>query len=144
VDQAAPTRAARLKWVVVVDGTVGAGRALNAAICVAASTAVEVRGLLGSDASDADGQSHPGLPWAGCTVLTANRETMIRIRARAHDRSDIFVADMPEAAQATRVYDEYLSVLASTPAADITPLALSLVGPRNAIDRLVGSLPLMA
>ena len=143
VDQSAPTRSARLKWVVVVDGSIAGGRAMNAAICVAAATAVEVRGLLGARATDGDGQTHAGLPWAGCTVLTADSETLIRIRAKANERPDIFVADMPEAAQATRVYDEYLAAVASNPAAEIAPLALSLVGPRSRVDRIVGSLPLL-
>src|SRR3954466_2327791 len=95
VDQSAPTRSARLKWVVVVDGSVARGRAMNAAICVAAATAVEGRGLLGGSATDGDGQRHPGLPWAGCTVLVADGETLIRIRAQANERPDIYVADMP-------------------------------------------------
>jgi hypothetical protein len=34
----APTRAARLKWVIVVDGALPPGRAANAAICTAAAT----------------------------------------------------------------------------------------------------------
>jgi len=144
VDQSAPTRSARLKWVVVVDGTVARGRAMNAAICVAAATAVDVRGLLGGPAIDGDGQSHPGLPWAGCTVLAADGEALKGILAKAKERQDIYVADMPEAAQATRVYDEYLAVMASLPAAEIAPLAVSMVGPRNRIDRIVGRLSLLA
>ncbi len=117
---------------------------MNAAICVAAATAVDVQRLLGGAATDGDGQSHPGLPWAGCTVLAADRETLKGIMAKAKDRPDVYVADMPEAAQATRVYDEYLAVMASTPAVDIAPLAVSMVGPRNRIDRIVGRLPLLS
>jgi len=143
VDTSAPTRSARLKWVVVVDGTIPGGRATNAAICVAAATAVDVRGLLGGSAADGDGQSHPGLPWAGCTVLVADGETLRGISAKARERPDIYVADMPEAAQATRVYDEYLGVMASTPAVEVAPLAVSIVGPRNRVDRIVGRLPLL-
>ena len=144
VDTSAPTRSARLKWVVVVDATVPGGRAMNAAICVAAATAADVRGLLGSPATDGDGESHPGLPWAGCTVLVADGETLKDIRAKANERPDIYVADMPEAAQATRVYDEYLAVMASTPAVEVAPLAVSIVGPRNRVDRIVGRLSLLA
>jgi hypothetical protein len=47
---AEPTRSARLKWVVVVDEALPAGRATNAAICVAAATTAEVGGLIGPDA----------------------------------------------------------------------------------------------
>ena len=37
VDTASPTRAARLKWVVVVDEALPPGRAVNAAVCAAAA-----------------------------------------------------------------------------------------------------------
>jgi hypothetical protein len=144
IDLSTPTRNARLKWVVVVDGTLPAGRAANAAICTAAATSRAVGGLLGEDAEDADGNIHPGLPWAGCTVLSADPATLRTIRARAAARADFFVADMPAAAQETRVYTEYLSAVGSAPEADLGYYAVSIVGPRNPLDKIVGKLPLLA
>ncbi|MBM2622182.1 DUF2000 domain-containing protein [Actinoplanes sp. LDG1-06] len=143
IDPDAPTRSARLKWVVVVDADLPAGRAANAAICTAAATSQAVNGLLGDDAVDADGNRHPGLPWAGCTVLAADTETLRKIRARAAARPDFFVADMPAAAQHTRVYREYLDTVAATEAEKIDYYAVSVVGPRNPVDKLVGRLPLL-
>jgi len=143
IDVTAPTRSARLKWVVVVDESLPAGRAVNAALCVGAATATAVNGLLGPSAADATGSPHPGLPWAGCTVLGADRETLRAIRARASGREDTFVADMPAAAQATRVYSEYLDAVAATESDDLEYLAVSLVGPKNRIDKMVGRLPLL-
>ncbi|MDY7084606.1 MAG: DUF2000 domain-containing protein [Actinomycetota bacterium] len=143
IDQSAPTRAARLKWVVVVDADLPPGRAANAAICTAAATARAVEGLLGDDAVDADGNAHPGLPWAGCTVLAAGSETLRTIRAKAAARADFFVADMPAAAQHTRVYSEYLDAVSTTEADKIDYYAVSVVGPRNPVDKIVGKLPLL-
>jgi hypothetical protein len=143
IDTASPTRSARLKWVVVVDESLPGGRAVNAAVCVAAATSTAVAGLLGPDAGDASGSVHPGLPWAGCTVVAASPEQLRAIRAKAAGSADVFVADMPAAAQSTRVYDEYLSNVAGTPSDDLDLLALSIVGPRNRVDRLVGRLPLL-
>jgi hypothetical protein len=144
IDQSAPTRAARLKWVVVVDGTLPPGRAANAAICTAAATSKAVAGLLGDDAIDADGGAHPGLPWAGCTVLAADADTLRAIQAKATARPDFFVADMPAVAQQTRVYTEYLAAVGAAPAGDLDYYAISIVGPRNPVDKLVGKLPLLA
>lgn len=144
IDLSVPTRRARLKWVVVVDSALPPGRAANAAICTAAATAQSVGGLLGTDAVDADGNNHPGLPWAGCSVLTADRETLRVIRAKAAARPDFFVADMPSAAQETRVYTEYLETIGGAAEADLAYYAVSLVGPRNPLDKIVGKLPLMA
>ncbi len=143
IDPSAPTRAARLKWVVVVDAALPPGRAVNAAVCTAAATENAVTGLLGDAAVDADGNAHPGLPWAGCTVLTADAATLRVIRTKAAGRPDIFVADMPAAAQGTRVYTEYLGVVGDTKADDLDYYAVSLVGPRNPVDKIVGKLPLM-
>jgi hypothetical protein len=137
------TRSARLKWVVVVDEELPAGRAANAAICVAATTSTAVGGLLGPEAKDASGGVHAGLPWAGCTVLGASVAQLSAIRAKAADSLGVFVADMPAAAQSTRVYDEYLRQVGETDAGDIEYHAISLVGPRNRIDKLVHRLGLL-
>ena len=136
-----PTRAARLKWVVVVDAALPPGRAANAAICVSAATSAGVDGLLGPAARDAVGSEHPGLPWAGCSVLSASADQLAQIRAKAAASLGVFVADMPAAAQHTRVYDEYLAEVATT--GTPTYYAVSIVGPRNRVDKIVGKLPLL-
>ena len=115
---AEPTRAARLKWVVVVDSALPSGLAVNAAVCVAAATQANVTGLLGPDAVGPDGRAHPGLPWAGCSVLGADAVALAALRQKAVDSDGVFVADMPEAAQLTRVYDEYRDTVAATPASN--------------------------
>lgn len=143
IDPSALTRAARLKWVVVVDAALPPGRAANAAICAAAATSTAVAGLLGDDAVDADGNAHPGLPWAGCTVLAADADVLRTIRAKAAARPDFFVADMPAAAQQTRVYTEYLAAVRQTAADGLDYFAVSIVGPRNPVDKIVGKLPLL-
>lgn len=144
IDTAAPTRAARLKWVLVVNGALPVGLAANAAACTAAATAPHIAGLLGEDAVDASGAAHPGLPWAGCSVLQASAAELSAIRGRAAAASDsVYLADMPAAAQLTRVYDEYRQTMATTPAEDVEYYAVSIVGPRNRVDKIVGRLPLL-
>lgn len=143
IDTASPTRSARLKWVVIVDEALPSGRAVNAAICVAAATGRAVEGLLGPDAVDADGTPHPGLPWAGCTVLGASTAQLRSIRAKAASSEGVFVVDMPAEAQLTRVYDEYLGAVAGKIGDALEYHAVGIVGPRNRIDRIAGRLPLL-
>jgi hypothetical protein len=138
-----PTRSARLKWVVIIDEALPPGRAVNAAVCVASATGPAVTGLLGPDAVDAAGLVHPGLPWIGCTILSASGEQLRELRARATESLGIFVADMPADAQETRVYDEYLARMTTRSANEIAYYAVGLVGPRNRIDKLVKRLPLL-
>ncbi|KIH98957.1 hypothetical protein LP52_10910 [Streptomonospora alba] len=139
-----PTRAARLKWVVVVEEGTPPGRAVNAAVCVAAATSQAVVGLVGPDAEDADGSVHPGLPWAGCTILSATAEQLAALRSRAAASDGVHIADMPAAAQQTRVYDAYLERVATTPGAELGYSALSLVGPRNRVSKMVRGLSLLS
>jgi hypothetical protein len=138
-----PTRTARLTWVIVVDDSVSAGPGTNAAACVAAATAANVSGLLGPDAWDQAGTRHPGLPWAGCSVLAASAEQLRSIRERATAAEDVHVSDMPREAQLTRVYEDYRSALADIAPDAVDYIAVSLVGPRNRIDKLVRRLPLL-
>lgn len=138
-----PTRSARLKWVVVVDDALPAGRAVNAAVCVAAATATRVARLLGPDATDAGGSVHPGLPWAGCSVLAAPTGQLGAVRARALASLGVDVVDMPVPAQANRVYGDYLGEVAAADGEALGYLAVSIVGPRNRVDRIVGKLPLL-
>ncbi|MFG2171416.1 DUF2000 domain-containing protein [Streptomyces niveus] len=137
------TREAPLKWVVVIDAELPAGRAVNAAACMAAAVGRALPGLLGDDGRDASGHLHPGLPWAGCSVLAADTATLHALREKAAAKEDVFVADMPEPAQTSRIYDEYLGLLAGTKHEDLTYHAVALVGPRNRISKLVGKLPLL-
>jgi Protein of unknown function (DUF2000) len=93
----------------------------------------------GPDAADV---WHPGLPWAGCSILAADPARLAAIRQQAIDRQ-LLAADMPAAAQATRVYDDYLRELAKTHPDDLAVLAVSLIGPRNQVAKLVRHLELL-
>jgi hypothetical protein len=137
-----PTRSARLKWVIVADETAPAGPMVNAVACIAASTGATVTGLIGPGGHDASGVHHPGLPWAGCTVLTAAPAALAEIRRKAA-ADGMVVVDMPRSAQTNRVYDGYLADLGSTKPDDLAPAAVSIIGPRNRISRLVRNLSLM-
>ena len=138
-----PTRSSRLRWVLVVDADLPAGVAVNAAVCTAAQVGSAVAGLLGPGGPDADGGFHPGLPWAGCTVLSASAEQLGEISRRAAAALGVWACGMPASAQTNRVYAEYLQELAGTPADGLALRALSLIGPRNRIDKLVGKLSLL-
>jgi hypothetical protein len=55
----------------------------------------------------------------------------------------VLVVDMPTAAQAHRVYDDYLAELARTDPGDLAVCAFSLVGPRNRVDKITKKLALL-
>lgn len=76
-------------------------------------------------------------------MLAADAATVRELREKAVGKEGFFVADMPEAAQTSRVYDAYLDQLAGTKREDLTYLAVSFVGPRNQVGKLVGRLALL-
>ena len=77
-------------------------------------------------------------------MLGAPVARLTEIRTRAADSLGVFVADMPVQGQATRVYDEYLRQVGETVGTELAYHAVSLVGPRNRIDKLVHRLGLLA
>ena len=138
-----PTRSAKFKWAIVVDTGVPAGRMVNAVACVAAATGAFVDGLIASGGPDASGRAHPGLPWAGCTILGGASGEVAAARARAASSEGVLLVDMPAAAQAHRVYDHYLAELASTAPEDRGVGAFSVIGPRNRVDKITRKLALL-
>lgn len=138
-----PTRSAKYKWVIVVDTSVAAGRMVNAVACVAAATGAAVGGLIAHGGPDASGHGHPGLPWAGCTILGGTAGEVAAVRLRAASCADMLLVDMPAAAQAHRVYDDYLAELARTDPAELAVCAFSVVGPRNRVDKITKKLALL-
>lgn len=144
IDQGASTRDARLKWVIVADVGQQEGRRANAIACIAAAFGARVPGLLGTDGSDADEVVHAGLPWAGCSLLGATGEQLVALRAKAAIQDEeVLLIGMPAAAQESRVYDEYLGTLTTTSSADLRELAIGLLGPRKAVERLTRKLRLL-
>ncbi|SDH29257.1 Protein of unknown function [Sinosporangium album] len=138
-----PTRQAKLKWVIVVDESLSTGLVVNAAVCMAAAVGHAIPGVLGPEGKDASGSVHVGLPWAGCSILASDAETIHKLRSKAAEKDGLLVVDMPLPAQTSRVYDEYLGTLAETPADEVVYYAVSIIGPRNKVDKLVGKLPLL-
>lgn len=138
-----PTRSLKLRWAVVVDRSLPAGLAANAAACMAAAVGKAAPGLVGPDAEDGSGLVHSGLPWTGCLILAADTEQLQALRARAARAEGVLTVDMPRAAQASSAYTDYLAELARTGHEEMRYLAVSVVGPRNRVSKLVGGLPLL-
>jgi hypothetical protein len=138
-----PTRSAKYKWVIVVDTALEPGAMVNAVACIAATTGALVGGLIARGGPDASGHVHPGLPWAGCSILGGSADDLAAARVRAAGSDGVLVVDMPSAAQTHRIYDDYLDELARTAPGDLGLCAFSIVGPRNRIDKLTKRLSLL-
>jgi hypothetical protein len=138
-----PTRDVPIKWVTLVDAELNRGLVVNAAACTAAAVGRAIPAVIGPGGEDAVGTYHPGLAWIGCSVLAGTATSLKEIRAKAITKQSVLVVDMVAIAQQVRVYDGYLERLAKADEPDLNYLAVSLVGPRNVVDKLVGGLSLL-
>lgn len=87
--------------------------------------------------------STPVSPWAGWSILATDTDTLSTWRQAAAGEDLLRIVDMPEVAQTSRIYDEYLDQLADRKQEDLACSATSLIGPRSKIDKLVHKLSLL-
>lgn len=97
--------------------------------------------LVGAATPAQDGVTLPGITSVALPVLGAP----------AHDLPELFLAaeDLPirlaymRSAFEARDYADYIARIAAAPLADHVPQAILLGGPRKAVDRICGRLPLL-
>lgn len=128
---------------VVVDESLPPGLAANATGILALTLGATVAGLTGPALVDADGTAHPGLIPQGIPVLRGHADRLSELRAGAAACDELGVIDLPTDCQRTTDYDEVRRRVAGTPAAELRYLAVLLYGPRRAVSRLTGALPLL-
>jgi hypothetical protein len=131
-----------LRCVIVIDESLPAGLAANAAAMVAVTVGATVDGLPGADLVDADGNVHPGLVAAGIPILAASRAELSDLRPRAV-AAGVGVVDFPAFGQQTTDYGAVIERVGATPASELEYLGIALHGPGRAFRRLTGSLRLL-
>lgn len=97
--------------------------------------------LVGGDAQTADQTKLPGITTVPVPVLSADRAQLAELFARAGDLD--LVVPFGEAALTTKNYDDYQSKLSALSDADQGIVGLLLMGPKKAVNKLVGQLPLL-
>lgn len=132
-----------MRCAIVIDRTLPPGRAANAAAVIALTMGMRHPNLPGPDLVDADGRSHPGLIPIGIAVLGAEPDALPALRDKAAV-AGLAVVDFPVQGQETTDYALFRARVAETPAAALRYLGVGLYGPRKAIGKLVGKLPLLA
>jgi hypothetical protein len=136
------TAEAPARCVIVLDQELPAGLAANAAAVLALTLGARAPGLRGGDVADADGATHPGLIDRGLPILKAPAAVLGALRARAVE-TDVEVIAFPRFGQETTDYEAFRQRVAQTPTAELEYLGLLFSGPKRAVDKLTGSLPLL-
>ena len=134
-----------LKCAVVMDAELPIGVAANIAAIMGVSLGKRFPGIVGADVYDAEGDRHAGIVEVPIPVLKATGRDLrdFRTRASSIDEDELAVVDFTDVAQGCKEYDEYIAKMGVAKDAEIAYLGLLLVGKKKAVNKLVGSLPLL-
>ncbi|WP_293911901.1 DUF2000 domain-containing protein [Deinococcus sp.] len=75
-------------------------------------------------------------------ILVTDRAGLQALSERAAAQADLTLVGFSDVAQHARTYQAYVSTLALTPPEALSDLSLALCGPKKALNKLVGNLPL--
>jgi hypothetical protein len=133
------------KTVVIVDADLPKGLALNAAFILGLSFGLRSDFELGPDVIDADCVGHAGITSVPIPILAADQDTLaaIRVAAAQSPNGALAIVDFSAVAQSSATYALYTERMAATHTLDAGYRAIALHGPRKAVKRLSGQLPLL-
>lgn len=131
------------KCVVVLDGALGVGLAVNAAAVLAVTLGHKVGSIVGPDVTDGSGGTHAGLVDVPIPVLKADAKTVEGIRSRADAADGLLVVGFTDVAQVSKTYEEYTEKMAASSPEELGYLGVALYGDRKLVNKLTGSLPLL-
>lgn len=139
-----------IKFITVLNKTVKAGRAVNAAVHANIGLANRLAADRPGDAAewcdfraftDADGVDHPHVSGRSHIVLQGKNGDLRRLRAALLQLGVTFV-DFHEGMTGGTI-DEQLERCLATPEAEITYFAIAAVGPRDVLDPVTKKLSLL-
>jgi len=130
------------KCVLVLDASLPAGLAANAAAIMGLALGRVHPELMGEDVYDASGRIHAGIIRTPVPILRGD-PALLRSLCDAGADAGVTVTDFTLLAQRCRSYEQFVSEMSKADTAQLCYLAVGLCGPAKAINRLTGSLPLL-
>lgn len=131
------------KCVMVLDGELPIGLAVNAAGVLAVTLGRRVEEIVGPDVADGSGDRHAGLVTIPISILKAGTEAIEDIRRRALGVEGLLVVGLTDAAQTSKTYEEYEERMAASDGEDLRYLGLALHSDKKPVNKLTGSLSLL-
>lgn len=131
------------KCVMVLDGGLPTGIAVNAAGVLAVTLGRKVEGLVGPDVVDGSGEAHAGIVNVPIPILKADARTVGEIRSRAAGITGLLIVGFTDVAQTSKTYEEYTERMAAASPGGFGYLGLALYGEKRLVNKLTGSLPLL-
>lgn len=133
------------KCVVVLDETLPAGLAANAAAIMGITLGRQMPEVVGADVTDQSGRLHRGIIMFPVPVLKSSPEELRAIREKLYqpEFQELSAVDFSDLAQGCKTYEEFTGKMAQTPEADLRYLGVALCGPQKKVNKLTGHMPLL-
>ena len=134
-----------MKCVMIINEQLPLGLIANTSAVLALSIGEKIRGIIGEDVIDKDGQIHRGITKVPIPLLKGDNGSIRSIREKLlEDGSDeIFFVDFCDVAQKCKNYDEYKTKLQKSSEEQLSYLGIAIYGPTKKINRLTGNIGLL-
>lgn len=134
-----------MKCVMIIDEHLPLGLIANTSAVLALSIGDKIKGIVGDDITDKNGQLHRGITQIPIPLLKGDRESIRSIRNTVlqNGSDDLFWVDFCDVAQKCKNYDEYKVKLQQHKPEQINYLGIALCGPAKQINKLTGSIGLL-
>lgn len=133
------------KCVIVLDSRLPAGVIANTAAILGVTLGARRPDVVGGDLPDLDKRRHLGIIRFPIPVLRGDPACLRSLRKALFEPrySDLTVVDFTDLAQGCATYPEFTERMAHTPEADLNYIGVALCGPKQKVNHLTGSLPLL-
>ena len=130
------------KCVVVLDETLPAGLAANAAAIMGITLGRQMPEAVGADVTDQSGRLHRGIIMFPVPGLKSSPEELRAIREKLYqpEFQDLSAVDFSDLAQ---TYEEFTGKMAQILEADLRYLGVAVCGPKKKVNKLTGHMPLL-
>lgn len=134
-----------MKCVMIINKQLPLGLIANTSAVLALSIGDKIKGIIGEDVTDKDGQIHRGITKVPIPLLKGDSESIRSLRHHIlQNRSDeIFFVDFCDVAQKCKNYDEYKVKLQKSSEEQLMYLGIAIYGPAKTINKLTGNIGLL-
>ena len=133
------------KCVMVIDENLPTGIIANTAAILGITLGKKRPYVVGCDVEDQSGGGHLGIVELPVPILKGNPDLIREIREKLYqpDFEDLTVVDFTDLAQSCKTYDEFIDKAAATEEDTFSYLGIAICGPKKAVNKLTGNLPLL-
>lgn len=133
------------KCVMVLDEALPLGLLTNTAGILGFTMGKMMPEMVGPTVTDRSNKDHLGVIEVPIPILKANKEQVKTIREQLYqpEFAEVVVVDFSDVAQSCKNYDEYISKMADIDENQLNYMGIGLFGPKKAVNKLTGSMPLL-